>query len=80
MNQFIKANQSLGFKIREIRRSKGFTQEAFVAQMQVKGCDMTRSTFAKVEAGIRHISVFELQTIVSILQIDYNELFSSIDK
>ncbi|WP_345788635.1 helix-turn-helix domain-containing protein [Desulfitobacterium chlororespirans] len=36
---------------------------------------MSRGTLAKIEAGIRHISVEELHAIRTILEITYDGLF-----
>ncbi len=52
------------------------TQEQLAAQLQVCGCDISRGTLAKIEAGIRHISVKELNAVKAVLQVKYEELLS----
>ena len=52
------------------------TQEQLAAQLQVYGCDISRGTLAKIEAGIRHISVKELNAVKAVLQVKYEELLS----
>lgn len=52
------------------------TQEELSAQLQIHGCDISRGTLAKIEAGIRHISVDELQAIRTILEITYDDFFA----
>ncbi len=80
MEQSIKANKCLGARIRSIRKQKGLTQGAITIKMQLLDCDMSRGTYAKIEAGIRHVSVSELALICKILEVDYNTLFQSLEK
>lgn len=65
----------LGQNIRRIRESKQMTQEQLSAQMQTRGCDVTRSALAKIEVGQRHIYPDELKHIKEIFHISYDELF-----
>lgn len=76
MEQAIKGYPALGKHIRELRKEKKLTQDKMVSKLQVEGCDLSRGTYAKIEAGIRHVSVTELIALTKILQVDYNELFS----
>ena len=43
--------RALGQNIRVLRMKKGFSQEQLAAQLQVRGCDVTRSALAKIEVG-----------------------------
>lgn len=74
--QNIKADKSIGDNIRKWRSRKGMTQEQLSAQLQTHGCDISRGTLAKIEAGIRHISLDELQAIKAILEITYDDFFT----
>ena len=76
MGQNIKADKSIGDNIRKWRNSKGMTQEQLSAQLQTYGCDISRGTLAKIEVGIRHISLDEQQAIKAILEIAYDDLFT----
>lgn len=80
MGQRIKADKTIGENIRKYRKKKGMTQEQLSAQIQVHGCDASRSTLAKIEAGIRHISVEELNAIKDILGISYHDFFEGTSK
>lgn len=73
--QFIKSDKNVGENIRKYRSAKGLTQEQLSAQLQISGCDISRGTLAKIEAGIRHISVEELNAIKVILDISYEDFF-----
>jgi len=66
----------MGQNIRRIREDRGLTQEQLAAQLQTRGCDVTRSALAKIEVGQRHIYPDELKLFKEILHISYDELFS----
>ena len=67
--------RAVGQNIRKIRMRKNLSQEQVSAQMQVRGCDGTRSALAKIEAGQRHIYLDELKALKEILSVSYDELF-----
>lgn len=52
------------------------TQEQLSVQLQLSGCDVSRGTLAKIEAGIRHISVEELNALKRVLDIPYDAFFA----
>lgn len=65
----------LGQQIRKIRMDQNLSQEQLSAQLQVRGCDITRSALAKIEVGQRHIYPDELKALKEIFGISYDELF-----
>lgn len=67
--------RALGQNIRALRMKKGVSQEQLAAQLQLRGCDVTRSALAKMEAGQRHIYPDELRALREILFVSYEELF-----
>ena len=67
--------RAVGQNIRKIRMRKNLSQEQVSTQMQVRGCDVTRSALAKIEAGQRHIYPDELKALKEILSVSYDELF-----
>lgn len=54
---------------------RNLSQEQVAAQMQVRGCDVTRSALAKIEAGQRHIYPDELKALKEILSVSFDEMF-----
>lgn len=52
--------KALGQNIRRLRLVRRLSQEQLAAQLQVCGCDITRSGLAKIEAGQRHVYPDEL--------------------
>ena len=66
--------KAVGQNIRKIRMMRKLSQEQVAAQLQVRGCDVTRSTLAKVEVGQRHIYPDELKALKEILSVSYDNL------
>lgn len=50
-----KIELQVGNNIRYLREKKGRTQESLAEQLQLNGCDITRSAIAKIEVGQRHL-------------------------
>lgn len=70
--------RALGQNIRALRMKKGFSQEQLAAQLQVCGCDVTRSALAKIEVGQRHIYPDELRALREILGVAFEELLPAL--
>ena len=45
----------IGENIRYLREKANLTQEYVATQLQLCGCDITRSAVAKIEVGQRHV-------------------------
>ncbi len=67
-------DKQVGQQVRRLREAGGLTQEQLAARLQVRGCDLTRSALAKIEAGQRHIYAFELRQLREALGTTYEEL------
>ena len=73
MNPIIE--KKVGSNIRTLRESGGMTQDALAAQLQLRGCDITRSAVAKIEVGQRHLYPDEIILIREILNVRYEDIF-----
>lgn len=71
-----KIELQVGNNIRYLREKKGRTQESLAEQLQLNGCDITRSAIAKIEVGQRHLYPDEIILIKKILNVSYEEIFS----
>ena len=65
----------IGQNIRTLREKAGITQEMLAAKLQLGGCDITRSSVAKIEVGQRHLYPDEIYLIKKILGVSYDEIF-----
>lgn len=70
------AKKKIGQNIRKIREARGYTQDYVATQLQLNGCDITRSAVAKIEVGQRHLYSDELILLKQILKADYEEILS----
>lgn len=78
MNQ--RYEYQLGQRLRALRETKKLTQEQLSAQLQTRGCDITRSALAKMEVGQRHIYPDELFLLKMLLQVEFDDLFPMMDE
>lgn len=67
-------DRKVGGNIRQYRRREKMTQNELARMLQLMGCDLTRSTLAKIEVGQRHLYLDELITIKEVLQVSYENL------
>lgn len=70
-----KIEKKIGARIRTLREQAGLTQEQVAAQLQVRGCDITRSALAKIEVGQRHLYPDEILLLKEILHTTLDEIF-----
>lgn len=73
MNQLIE--KAIGQNIRSLREMRDMTQEALATKLQLEGCDITRSTVAKIEVGQRHLYPDEIYLIKKILNVSFDDIF-----
>lgn len=71
-----KIERQIGSNIRQLREKAGLTQEQLSANLQLRGCDITRSAVAKIEAGQRHVYPDEIILLKEILHATYEEIFT----
>ncbi len=76
VEQRIKSDKVIGENIRKTRNAMDMTQEELAAKLQILDCDISRGTLAKIEAGIRHISVGEIDAIKKVLHMEYGDFFA----
>ena len=70
-----KIEKQIGQNIKLLREKAGLTQELLAAKLQVRGCDITRSSVAKIEAGQRHLYPDEILLTKDILNVRYEDIF-----
>ncbi len=71
----IEIEKQIGKNIRSLREKAGVTQDYLATKLQLAGCDITRSSVAKIEVGQRHLYPDEIILICRILKVSYEELF-----
>lgn len=73
MNHLVE--KKIGWNIRILREKAKLTQEMVSARLQTEGCDITRSAFAKIEVGQRHLYPDEIILLKKILNTTYDDIF-----
>ena len=66
MEQKLRRDRNLGDNLRRLRNASGLSQEKLCAELQRRGCDIGRTTYAKYESGelnIRASVLIELRKI-----------------
>ena len=66
---------AFGAAVRQCRRDKGFSQEAFADE-----CGIDRSYMGGVERGERNIALVNVEKIITALGIQPSEVFKTMDK
>ena len=70
-----RTNHLLGENIKRLRIEQGLRNRDIVAKLQVKGVEITASTYSKVEMGLNNPSVNLLIALTEIFKCDFNEFF-----
>ena len=78
MKQTLRQDYNIGEKIKDARASVGLSQDQVAARLQIMGCDISRGTLAKIEAGIRNIKVSELSALKKTLKFEYDFIFKDV--
>lgn len=68
-------NGHLGANIQFLRKRAGLSQEKLVAQMNLRGSNISRTGLSKIERGVGNIKEDDLRLIKSILKVDYRLFF-----
>ncbi len=73
MNKIIE--KKIGNNVRRIREKTGLTQDFVATQLQLNGCDITRSAYAKIEVGQRHLYPDEIVVLKKVFKTNYDAIF-----
>ncbi len=70
-----RTNCLLGTNLRKIRISQGLRNKDVVAQLQLRGLNITTAILSKVESGLNNPSVNMLIALTEIYHCDFNAFF-----
>ena len=80
MEQKIRRDLNLGTNLRKLRDSVGISQEKLCAELQRRGCDIGRTTYAKYEAGELNIRASVIVELKKYYNCSYDDFFEGLDK
>lgn len=79
MEQKIRRDRHMGDNLKKLRLDYDISQEKLCAELQRRGCDIGRSTYAKYEAGELNIRVSVIIELKKIYQCSYDAFFEGLD-
>lgn len=79
MEQKLRRDRCIGDNLRFLRDKHNISQEKLCAELQRRGCDIARSTYAKYEAGELNVRISVLIEIKKIYNCSYEDLFDGLD-
>lgn len=69
----------MGANLRRLRNAVNLSQEKVCAELQRRGCDIGRTTYAKYESGELNIRASVLIELKKFYQCDYSDFFQGLD-
>lgn len=79
MEQKIRRDRNMGDNLRRLRIDKGISQEKLCAELQRRGCDIGRTTYAKYEAGELNIRASVIIELRKIYNCSFDDFFEGLD-
>ncbi len=79
MEQKIRRDRNMGDNLRRLRGNAGLSQEKLCAELQRRGCDIDRTTYAKYEAGELNIRASVIIELRKFYKCSYDEFFVGLD-
>lgn len=75
MEQKIRRDLNMGANLRRLRDASGLSQEKLCAELQRRGCDIGRTTYAKYESGELNIRASVIVALKKIYNCSYDDFF-----
>ena len=79
-NQPLGSKNLIGARVESARKEQGMKQKELLAQLQVRGVDLSASGLSKLEAQVRYVTDFELLALADILSVSVQWLLTGEEK
>ena len=79
MEQKIRRDRNMGDNLRKLRLDHDISQEKLCAELQRRGCDIGRTTYAKYEAGELNIRASVIIELRKIYNCTFDDFFEGLD-
>ena len=79
MEQKIRRDRNMGGNLKRLREDHKLSQEKLCAMLQLRGCDIGRTTYAKYEAGQLNIRASVLIELKKFYGCTYDDFFFGLD-
>lgn len=80
MEQKIRRDLNMGDNLRKLRNKSGLSQEKLCAELQRRGCDIGRTTYAKYESGELNIRSSVIVCLRKIYGCAYDDFFDGLEQ
>lgn len=77
--QKLRRDRCMGDNLRKLRQDHDLSQEKLCAELQRRGCDIGRTTYAKYESGELNIRVSVLLELRKLYGCTYDDFFDGLD-
>lgn len=78
MEQKIRQDKAIGDNLRRLRDAKGISQEKLCTMLQLRGCDIGRSTYDKYERGELNVKVSVLIQLKDFYGCSFDDFFKNL--
>ena len=75
----MKQDLCIGGNLRQLRKAHKLSQEKLCAELQLRGCDIGRTTYEKYESGELNIRISVLAALREIYGCSYDDFFAGIN-
>jgi len=79
MEQKLRRDRNMGDNLKKLRNQHNISQEKLCAELQRRGCDIGRTTYAKYEAGELNIRVSVIIELKKIYNCTFDDFFEGLD-
>lgn len=79
MEQKVRRDRNMGENLRRLRNEHNLSQEKLCAELQRRGCDIGRTTYAKYESGELNIRISVIIQLKDICQCSYDDFFAGLE-
>lgn len=79
MEQKIRRDLNMGDNLKRLRYASGLSQEKLCAELQRRGCDIGRTTYAKYEGGELNIKASVIVALKKIYNCSYDDFFLGLE-
>ena len=79
-NQPLGSKNLIGARVESARKEQGMKQKELLAQLQVRGVDLSASGLSKLEGQVRYVTDFELLALADILSVSVQWLLTGEEK
>ena len=79
MEQKIRCDLNVGRNLRRLREQADISQEKLCVKLQCRGCDISRSTYAKYEMGELNIRASVIVELKKIYKCSYDDFFFGLE-